>query len=63
MNVFEGVLLRNVLPRLTRADKRIQPAVAKGWGQSWNVDGLDVLLNSSGLHFLVLVTLEQMQHG
>lgn len=55
-----GGLLGNVLSlsSFTHAHKRKEAAVAEGWRQSWNVDGLDVLQNAFGMHFLAFVILE-----
>lgn len=57
---FWGGLLGNALSlsSFTHAHERREAAVAGGWRQSWNVDGLDVLQNASGMHFLALVILE-----
>lgn len=54
-----GGLLGNVLwlSSFTHAHKRKEAAVAEGWRQGWNVDGLDVLQNAFGMHFLALVAL------
>lgn len=51
--VLGGGYLGNVLflSSFTHAHKQTEPAVAAGWRQSWNVDGLDVLQNAFGMRF------------